>query len=304
MKQLTSKFGFLALATTMVFASCDKKEMIITSTANDSLNTNNSDLDAVYDRTVNYSVVVTAQMESDFRSPSGVTGATVVASVDGSNVSVTTDASGIATFAGIKAGLVSVSVTKADWTTANFIVDLTSSSVNGTGGDIDNHSERSAATLVTLLQTANLGTSTLKGDLDIERNQNGNTQPESVNSGTANLTARVNFNNYDGNGSSQSGVGASHSGYGRIMDFYYEGLMGTSNFALSGDSYSVTLPASAYGLSVDVLSNPFKEDNVDFGGVTTNETFNNGGGGSSATTVWSGTSYTGQTYIVDLFFMP
>lgn len=301
MKQLTSKLGFLALATTLVFASCGKKEMIITSTANDSLNTNNSNLDAVYDRTVNYSVAVTAQKESDFRSPMGVDAATVVVSVDGSNVSVTTGADGIATFSGIKAGLVSVSVTKADWTSASYIVDLTNSNVNGTGGDIDNHSERSAATLVTLLKTANLGTSTLTGDLEIERNQNGNTQSETMASGKASLTARVNFNNYDGNGSSQSGVGFSHTGYGQVLDFYYEGLMGTANFPISGDTYSVTMPASAYGLDIIVNSNPFKENNVDFGGVTTNETFNIGGS-ASPVTIWNGTSYTGQTYIVDLFY--
>lgn len=301
MKNLASKIGFLALAGAVVFTSCDKKEFIYTETNNNTNNNNNSNLDAVYDRTVNYSIVVTAQKESDFRSPAGVEGASVTVSVDGANETVTTGADGIATFDGIKAGLVAVSVSKADWTTANFVVDLTSGNVTG-NGDIDNHSERSAATLVTLLQTKNLGTSTLAGTLEIEDDQNGNVESESLPAGIATLTARVNFNNYNTNGSS-GGLGASHSGYGRVVEFYYEGLMGTRNFGIGGsDSYSVTLPASAYGLPVEVYSNPFMHDNEDFTGETTVETFNNGGGNPNPVMIWGNDSYTGETYIRDLFY--
>jgi len=300
MKKLASKIGFLALASAVVFTSCDKKEFIYTETNNSTNNNNNSNLDAVYDRTINYSIVVTAQKESDFRSPAGVDGATVTVSVDGANETVTTGADGIATFDGIKAGLVAVSVSKADWTTANFIVDLTNGNVTG-NGDIDNHSERSAATLVTLLQTKNLGTSTLAGTLEIEDDQNGNVDSESMPSGLATLTARVNFNNYNTNGSS-GGLGASHSGYGKVVEFYYEGLMGTRNFSISGDSYSVTLPASAYGLPVEVYSNPFMHDNEDFGGSVTTETFNHGGGNPNPVMIWGNDSHTGETYIRDLFY--
>jgi len=297
MKKFTSKIGFLALASAVVFASCDKKEYIYTETSNSTNNNNNSDLDAVYDRTVNYSVVVTGQKESDFRSPSGVDGAVVVASVDGSNVSVTTDASGIATFSGIKPGVISVSVTKADWTTVNMIVDLTGTGVNGTGGDIDNHTERSAATLVTLLQVKNLGTSTLSGELDMESDFTDSDTDGLI--PAASLTARVDFE-----GSAASTLGATHSGYGKILQFYYEGFMGTTNFNISGASYSVTLPASAYGLPVEVVANPFKAT-VDEGVDDVLRTMNVAGdmaGQTNPVTIWSGDSETGEVYIRDLFY--
>lgn len=299
MKKTTSKLGFFALAGTLAFTACDKKEFIYTDNNTNNNTNNNSDLTAVYDRTVNYSVIVTGQEESNFRSPAGMDGATVVVSVDGANVSVTTDASGIASFQGLKAGLVSVSVSKDGWTSANYIVDLTNSNVTGSG-DIDNHSERSAATMVTLLQTANLGTSTLTGKLEIEDDQT-NGDSESMPTSLATLTARVDFNNHSSNGSS-NGLGGSHTGYGQIVQFYYEGLMGTRNFSIDGDAYSVTLPASAYGLPVEVYVNPFKHDNEDFGGNINEETFNVGFAGGNPTTIWANDSYTGETYITDLYY--
>lgn len=299
MKSFTSKIGFLALASVVVFASCDKTEHVYTETSSSTTNNSNSDLDAVYDRTVNYSVVVTGQKESDFRSPSGVDGAVVVVSVDGSNVSVTTGADGIATFSGIKAGLASVSISKADWTSASLIVDLTGTGVNGTGGDIDNHTERSAATLVTLMQIKNLGSSTLSGEIEIESDQDGNTDSEVLGSSLATLTARVDFE-----GGAQFSWGATHTGYGKIVQSYFEGLIGTSNFSIAGSSYSITLPATAYGLPVEVLANPFKLTNEQVGDDEL-MTFNVGGvfnGLVNPTVIWSSDSKSGETYVRDLFY--
>jgi hypothetical protein len=297
MKKVTAKFGFLALAGALAFTSCDKKEYIQTENNTNTNNNNNSSLTSVYDRTINYSVVVTAQQESDFRSPAGVDGAIVTISTDGANVAVTTDASGIASFQGIKAGLVSVSVRKDNWTTANYIVDLTSGNVTGSG-DIDNHTERSAATMVQLLQKANLGTSTLTGKLEIEEVAT-NSSTENMPTNLATLTARVDFNNFSTNGAS-GGLGYNHSGYGQIVQFYYEGLMATRNFSISGAAYSVTLPASAYGLAVEVYTNPFRHNYTDFSG-TEIRTYNSGFN-TNPILIWSNDSYTGHTYVRDLFY--
>jgi hypothetical protein len=135
--------------------------------------------------------------------------------------------------------------------------------------DIDNHSERSAATMVTMMPTTGLGTSTFTGKLEIENNQNGNTDSETMPARLATLTARVEFQDFTNVNNSSSGQ-FNHSGYGQVTEYYVEGLAGITNFAIDGDSYSVTLPATAYGLPVKVYSNPFRTTNTD--GTGTAET--------------------------------
>ncbi|MCH2045617.1 MAG: hypothetical protein MK212_15990 [Saprospiraceae bacterium] len=299
MKKITSKLGLLALAGTLAFTSCTKKELVQTETINSTDNNNNSNLTAVYDRTVNYSVLVTAQGESAFRSAEGVSEATVAVAVDGAVVTVTTGADGIATFSGIKPGAVTVSVTKAGWATVNYVVDL-NDGLNS--DDIDNHSERSAATMVTMMPTSGLGTSTFTGKLEIENNQNGNTDSETMPTGLATLTARVNFQDFDSNGNNNQ---YAHSGYGQVTNFYVEGLRGITNAAIDGDSYSITLPATAYGLPVEVFANPFRATNTDGTGTAETVTFNSDFAFNGSTTpvlLWNGNSHTGMTYVVDLFY--
>jgi len=297
MKKITSKLGLLALAVTLAFTSCTKKELVTVETQNTTDNNNNSNLTAVYDRTVNYSVLVTAQGESAFRSAEGVADASVAVAVDGAVVTVTTGADGIATFSGVKPGAVSVSVSKAGWATVNYVVDLNDGL---SSDDIDNHSERSAATMVTMMPTSGLGTSTMTGSLEIENNQNGNTDYEDMPSGLATLTARVNFEDFDANGNNGQ---FSHSGYGDVTQYYVEGLRGITNFSIEGNEYSVTLPATAYGLPVEVYANPFRTTNTDGTGTTTTELFSvDFAFSGTPQLVWTGNSHTGMTYVRDLAY--
>ena len=297
MKKITSKLGLVALAGTLALTSCSKKEYVYADTQeNSTQNDNSSDLTAVYDRTVNYSILVTAQGESAFRSTEGVEGAAVAIAVDGSVVeTVTTGADGIATFGGLKPGAVTASITKAGWATVNLVVDLNDGL---SSPDIDNHSERSAATLVTMLPVTGLGTSTLRGELEIENNQN-NSDPESMPTGLATLTARVNFNDFDGSNGNNGPY--AHSGYGDVTQFYVEGLRGIANFSIDGSDYSITLPATAYGLPVEVYANRFNYTNTDSGSNISTETFSIGGTGNPET-VWAGDSHTGMTYVVNLSY--
>ena len=301
MKNL-KKLGLFAVAGTLVLTACNKKEFINTTNETDTQNYTNSNLTAVYNRTVNYTVVVTSQKESSFRSENGVAGATVAVAVDGEVKTATTDASGQATFTGLKYGSAAVTVSAGGHTTANFIVDFTTS-VNS---NVDNHSQRSAATLVTLLPTANLGTATLTGTLDSRRDLQAPANEFQVvpDDAGASLFARVNFENFNAGGSG-SGLAASHSGAGRVTDFYYEGLRAATTQALnnnSGRRYTMTLPATAYGLAIQVWATPFTATLTDAGGNTfPNTKFRAGAGGTHGEfTVFSGTAYTGETYIRNL----
>ena len=300
MKNLKA-LGLLAVAGVLTMTACRKREYIYTN--NDTRF--NSELEAVYDRTVNYAVQVTSQRESGFRGATAVAGATVAVSVGGEIRTATTDASGLAVFSGLRAGSAAVTVSAGSHTTAHYIVNLNATPVTA-GGNVDTHSERSAATMVRLLPVSGLGTSTLRGRLEAQRDLTApglETVPDDVN---ASLVARVNFNNFDNNGSGGN-IGFSHSGDGSIEDFYYEGLMGTTSQALNSNSsrtYSMTLPATAYGIGVEVLANPYTGNLVLNATDTEPRIFvaNNAGTSASPATIWNGTSYTGEVYITNITY--
>lgn len=302
MKNL-KKLGLFAVAGTLVLSACNKKEFIDTTNETRTDNDTESYLSAVYNRTVNYTVVVASQKESSFRSENGVAGATVAVAVDGEVKTATTDASGQATFTGLKYGSATVTVSAGGHTTANFVVDFT----QGVGNNVDNHSQRSASTLVKLLPTANLGTATLTGVLDSRRDDQAPANEFQVvpDDAGASLFARVSFQNYDGGNSGNSDLAANHGGAGRITDFYYEGLRAATTQALnnnSGRRFTMTLPATAYGLAIQVWAAPFTATFTDGAGDTfPNSKFRvSGGDANGVFSVFNGTAYTGETYIRNL----
>lgn len=291
------KVGLFAVAGLLAFSACKKEN---TFEENNTINrtTDSSQLNAVYNRTVNYTVLVTNQREGSFRSAEGVAGATVAVSVDGTVQTATTDANGQAVFTGLKYGSAGVTVSAPSHTAAHYIVDFTS----GVDEDVDNHTQRTASTLVRLLPVADLGTATLRGRVEVERDAT-QADLEALPENATSFTARVNFFNFDGNGSS-TGAGGSHNGAGRITEFYYEGVRGTQNFpiptAAGSRDYSITLPATAYGLSVQVWANPYIGTYTPNVGDPETRTFNLANTNNNQTSprqLFSGTAYPGAVYV-------
>lgn len=302
MKNL-KRLGLFAVAGTLVLSACNKKEFLDETTLTENQTEASSQLNAVYNRTVNYTVVVTNQRESNFRSAEGVAGATVAISVDGTVQTATTDANGQAAFTGLRYGAAAVTVSAPNHTTANFVVDFTA----GVDEDVDNHTQRTASTMVTLLPTAGLGEATLTGQLASDRDFTNTGYEVLPDDAGASLFARVNFNNFDANGNSGS-IGHNHGGSGRVTDFYYEGLRAATTQQLNDNAsrrYSMTLPATAYGLNIQVWSNPYVGTLINFAGdAEPNTTFTqNGSAGTNGVNVlFTGDVFAGETYVRDLFY--
>ena len=298
------KVGFLALAGLLTFSACKKKENLFTETNTLNQTSTSSGLTAVYNRTINYTVLVTNQREGNFRSAEGVAGATVAVAVDGEVKTATTDANGQAVFTGLKYGSAAVSVSAAGHTAAHYIVDFTA----GVGaGQVDNHTQRTASTLVKLLPVANLGTAVLRGKLEAERDATSTDAELLPDDAGAALVARVDFNNFDATGS-QGGLGFNHNGAGRITERYYEGIRGTQTFPLNNNgsrNYSITIPATAYGLSIEVYANPFIGNFVESASITRTVTYNASGvafGEFSPIQIFSKTVYPGGVYLRDITY--
>jgi hypothetical protein len=121
----------------------------------------------------------------------------------------------------------------------------------------------------------------------------------------ATLIARVNFNNFNNGPSANSGsLGFTHSGDGRVVQFYYEGLAGTTSQALNNNAsrtYTMTMPATAYGLFVEVYANPYVANLVVNSSTTESRTFSTNGTSNPAS-VWSGNAYTGAVYVRNLTY--
>lgn len=277
MKKLTSKLGLLALAGAIAFGSTScKKEFInsdtteTTSTSTNTSTNQNWSGNAVYNRTVDYSVIVTSQTAGAFRSPQGVSGATVTLAVGGEIMAETTDANGVAKFSGLTYGIAAATVSASGHASVHFTANLEDSN-----DDIDNHTNRTASSIVTLVPVSGLGTATVKGKLEVDDkddNSTGSTPLDDISplvaSMGATLTATVDFNSA-GNGVGNSGSSwVVHAGLGTASNFYMEGIrasettplvstVGTVNSDDKEYTYSYTIPATAYGLDVELWANDF-----------------------------------------------
>lgn len=330
MKKLTSKLGLLALAGAIAFGSTScKKEFIntdTTSTTSANTNTNTSTNqnwqgNAVYNRTVDYSVIVTAQTAGAFRSPQGVSGATVTLAVGGEIMAETTDANGVAKFSGLTYGIASATVSASGHASAHFTANLEDSNE-----DIDNHTNRTASSIVTLVPVTGLGTATVMGKLEVENiedNSTGNTPIDDINplvsTMGATLTATVDFNSA-GNGVGNSGSSwVVHAGLGTASNFYMEGIRASETTALvstvgtvnSDDkeyTYSYTIPATAYGLDVDLWANDFTgpfttiNDAIPGPGTTSTTTYANTYTANSGTNTWSNTAHPGEVFVWNIMY--
>lgn len=328
MKKLTSKLGLLALAGAMAFGSTSCKKEFINSDTTETTSTNTSTStnqnwngNAVYNRTVDYSVIVTAQTAGAFRSPQGVSGATVTLAVGGEIIAETTDANGVAKFSGLTYGIASATVSASGHASAHFTANL-----EDNDEDIDNHTNRTASSIVTLVPVSGLGTATVMGKLEVENiddQSTGNTAVDDISplvaSMGATLTATVDFNSA-GNGVGNSGSSwVVHAGLGTASNFYMEGirasettpLVSTVGIVNSDDkeyTYSYTIPATAYGLDVDIWANNFTGtyttivDAIPGPGTTSTTTYANTYEANGGSNTWSNTAHPGEVFVWNIMY--
>ncbi len=233
----------------LIFSSCEGDSALVeaeeVASVGDTLY-----LDSNVVRAINYSVLVATQSETNYKSSTGVTSAVVSLAVGDSVISVTTDASGLAAFNNLRGGTVAVSVSLTGHSTANFIVDLTSTS------DIDSDDTRYAATMVVLMPVSNLGVAYIKGHVSAELD-NTNFALENAPAGTK-LVAQINYNTESIINPSTDGY-VNHSGDGEILSFYYEGIQGTTTASIDNNGdYSIIVPANSYGFDITVYPNDFE----------------------------------------------
>ena len=181
-------------------------------------------------------VVSANKMSGKNNATDGITGATVYTNQDGNVKKVTTDESGLAPF-NLRIGNVAVTIVYANHTTLNYIAKIDS------GNDY-------ASTTAILFPTSGDGTATIKGavkaDLDVTNNS-----LENAPDGTG-ITATIE--------SSQLLGYVTFTGAGKLVSVAYE----TSSYkaAISGGSYSLTVPASAKGLNINITGDDFEYNTV------------------------------------------
>ena len=205
--------------------------------------------DTVNNRTINYSVVVVSTGNASGK-VQGTEGANVSVAVNGIVTTVTTDASGIAAFTGLKAGDIGVVVSAPDHSTANLTVNL---HLTRDPNEYDAEGQRYATTTVALFPTAGPGTATLRGRTQHNYNvHNGLTR--GAKEGTKIIASVV---------SSQSALFdyVSHTGDGSILDVVYQGITTSGTVDASGN-YELVVPASGEGVNVTIIPDAFIGDFV------------------------------------------
>lgn len=279
---------------------------------------------AKINRTIDYSVLVVAGETAasinsgSFKSAevaAGATGATVQVSVGGKVLSKTTDLSGQATFTKLTAGLAAVTVTLANHTTCNYVVDL----YHVDSMLYDNEKGRIASTKVILFPTSGTGMVTLTGVVNLQSDVTVNFPSWAVNSdpyiqstayelAPANtiITAIVDNGQFD--------QYVTMDGGRLLTDITYEGLTFTGTVDASGN-YSISVPSTAEGLDINILATPIAT-NVSYsayqydanGDIMVNPT--SGNAILTSKTVrnifraanFTITTFTGKSEIVDIFY--
>jgi uncharacterized protein YcfL len=214
-------------------------------------------------RTVDYTVLVVAGENTSTSSEylksastaAAAEGATVSVSVGGKVRTVTTDVSGQATFTGLTAGIAAVTVALDEHTTCNYIVEL----YHLDSAAYDNEGKRIASTKVVLFSTNPANMITVSGVVNVQSNitvtfDNWSTynssytespEYEAAPAGTV-VTATIS--------QSELYYYVTMVEGGAVQNVTYEGAGFTATTDGSG-AYSVSVPATADGLGIDIYAN-------------------------------------------------
>lgn len=166
-------------------------------------------------------------------------GVSVTVSQYGVAMTKTTDATGMVVFDDLRIGLASVTLSKADFSSAAVTVDLTD---QGTSYDVDENTKtRSAATMVPLFALTGDERTTVSGVITLETDLT-NSTPEYAPAGTEVVATLTPPSTWLDKSSSQPG---------QIVKISYSDMVTRATTDANG-AYSMLIPSSALGLTVGV----------------------------------------------------
>ncbi len=214
--------------------------------------------DNISGKTVRYTVLVVPGGNTAFKSVSGIDSAIVSLVMNDSIYSVATDTNGLAAFNNLAAGVAALTINYSNHTTVNLAVDL--SAPKDTGYDSNNL--RNASTMVALFPLSGEGTAKINGRIFAELD----------------LTiagfeiAPVGLKVTSSLESSQLVDYVNHTGNGEILDISYEQAINSTNTDANGD-YSITVPATASGLKIVIITDDFVFDQITGAATTQRKTY-------------------------------
>jgi hypothetical protein len=202
--------------------------------------------DGLLGRRVRYTIMAVSG-DNFAKSEKSLVSATVSIVMNDSVYSVKTDSSGIATFNNLAAGNLNVRISKPDFTTAVYTVDL--SLGNDSVTNFDTQNLRNASSIICLFPTSGNGTAEIRGkafaDLDLTLSGFEFVQSGIGISATLLPVSVENFTN--------------HTGGGHILNLYYENASVSGEIQSNGD-FSLTVPAASAGLDIILRAEDFAFD--------------------------------------------
>ena len=203
---------------------------------------------------ITYSVNVVDAGDAGFSGKSGkggsLSGATVTVSQYGQAITKTSDATGIIVFNDLRIGNASVSITATDFTSVNFIADLTP--LYDPNYQILSYSVREAATLVPVFPVTGSSLTTISGKVTLETNLTNNT-PEDASGLT--VVASVDMDkdsNSDGTTDFAERFLKGNNDAGQIISISFSNFVNRVTTGTDGIYSGLEFPSCANGIPVKV----------------------------------------------------
>jgi hypothetical protein len=185
-----------------------------------------------------------------------VSGATVTLAQNGVIATATTGADGLAVFDDMRIGNAAVNVAVADFTDVNYVADLTPRGAAGSASGDVNYANltRTAATQIPVFPTTGPNTGTLTGRVTFESDLTNNTPEFPATNVIATINADDNFIAKYIHPIGDEGNTPNEDLGGRVIRISYSDASVSGAVDPTDGSYSLTVPASAAGLEMFVVT--------------------------------------------------
>ncbi len=236
LKRITNNSKSLYLVTLLLLlSSCTKENTPVPASSSDS----------VGGRILRYTIMVVMGENSSLKSTTANDSVYVSLVVNDSIFVKTANDDGMVYFDNIAAGNTAVIIRKENYTTANYIVDLSiDDSIS-----VDSKYLRNASSMVALFPTSGsqMGTITGRALANLDLTQAGLETALSTII-VSSVVSSAQFPDY-----------INHEGSGKIIQISYQNILNTAKTDANGD-YLISVPASAKGLDIVIRANDFSFD--------------------------------------------
>ncbi len=243
LKKITNNSQSLFIITLLLLlGSCTKENVTVPATS-----------DSVGGRILRYTIMVVMGENSSLKSSTANDSVYVSLVVNDSIFVKTANDNGMVYFNNIAAGNTAVTIRKENYTTANYIVDLSiDDSIS-----VDSKYLRNASSMVALFPTSGsqMGTITGRALADLDLTQAGLETSLSTLI-VSSVVSSAQFPDY-----------INHEGSGKIIQISYQNILNSVKTETNGD-YLISVPASAKGLDIVIRANDFSFEQQIAAGVT------------------------------------